>query len=177
MPDPVTTKRMAGPATEAGSSGPIRPLRASDRDPLLAILRATGVFSEEEIVVATELIDAVLDHPEQRDYVIFVYEEGSRVLGYYCIGPTPATATTYDLYWIAVTPGVHRKGVGTALNVHLESLIRSRGGTLIMVETSSRKDYEPTREFYHRKGYRELARIRDYYRPADDLVIFGKYLS
>ncbi len=176
MPDPVTKEPAAGPGVDAVSRGVIRPLRASDRAPLLAMIRATGVFSEEEIVVAAELIDAVLGDPAQRDYVIFVYEQGGRVLGYYCIGPTPATATTYDLYWIAVSPDVHGKGVGTALNDHLESLIRSRGGTLIMVETSSRKDYEPTRAFYRRRGYGELARIRDYYRPSDDLVIFGKYL-
>ncbi len=177
MPDPLTQHGKAGPAAEASAGGLIRPLRRSDRDALLSILSATGVFSLEEIDVALELIDAVLDRPEQRDYVIFVYEEGGNVLGYYCVGPTPATVSTYDLYWIAVSPSVHGQGVGTALNDHLESLIRSRGGSLIMVETSSRGDYDATRTFYRRKGYQELARVRDYYRPADDLVIFGKYLS
>ncbi len=177
MSDPVTIPNPAGPVAETSARGLVRPLSRRDRDPLLAILQETRVFSEQEIGVALELIDTVLDRPGQRDYVIFVYEEGGRVLGYYCVGPTPATASTYDLYWIAVSPAVHGQGVGTALNNHLESLIRSRGGRLIMVETSSRPDYEPTRAFYRRKRYQELARIRDYYRPSDDLVIFGKYLS
>lgn len=173
---------MSGPVAMADQSpggavahSVIRPLRREDREPLLAILRATQVFSPEEIAVALELIDAVLDRPDQRDYIIFVYEEGGAVLGYYCVGPTPATVATYDLYWIAVSPALHGRGVGTALNEHAEALIRSRGGKLIMVETSSRKEYEPTRAFYRRRGYQELARVADYYRPADDLVIFGKY--
>jgi ribosomal protein S18 acetylase RimI-like enzyme len=165
-----------------GASAPpqqvaIRPLRREDREQLLDILRATKVFSPEEIAVALELIDAVLDRPDQRDYIIFVSEGGGAAQGYYCVGPTPATASTYDLYWIAVAPGLHGRGMGTALNEHAEALIRSRGGKLIMVETSSRAEYDPTRAFYRRRGYQELARVRDYYRPADDLVMFGKYFS
>lgn len=177
MSDPVTVPKPAHPVAEESSRGRIRPLGRPDREPLLAILQETHVFSGEEIDVAMELIDAVLDRPGQRDYIVFVYEEGGRVLGYYCVGPTPATASTYDLYWIAVSPAVHGQGVGTALNDHLESLVRSRGGRLIIVETSSRSDYDPTRAFYRRRRYQELARIRDYYHPSDDLVIFGKYLS
>jgi ribosomal protein S18 acetylase RimI-like enzyme len=176
MSSSVTKSDSAPPRVDASSRGVIRPLRHSDRGPLLDILRATNVFSEQEIDVALELIDAVLDRPDQGDYIIYVLEEAGTVLGYYCVGPTPATISTFDLYWIAVSPGTQGRGVGTALNEHAEALIRSRGGTLIMVETSSRKDYDPTRAFYRRKGYQELAQVRDYYRPSDDLVIFGKYL-
>src|SRR5438105_4968358 len=50
------------------------------------------------------------------------------------------------------------------------------GGRLIVVETSSRADYAPTRTFYERRGYAQAARLRGYYAPADDLVIYLKDL-
>ena len=168
-----------GPDTAQATvaTGTIRPLRREDREAISAIVRATGVFSEEEHGIALELVDAVLDRPDQKDYHISVLEEGGRVEGYYCIGPTPATAATFDLYWIAVDPALHGRGVGTRLNLHAEEAIRAMGGNLIMVETSSRPAYDATRAFYAGKGYAELARVRSYYRPGDDLVVFGKYLS
>jgi hypothetical protein len=30
---------------------------------------------------------------------------------------------------------------------------------------------------YRRRGYSEVAKIADYYRPGDDLVVYGKYLK
>jgi GNAT superfamily N-acetyltransferase len=167
----------AADRTDPGRTEAVRPLRREDREPLRELLEATGVFSGEEITIALELIDCVLDRPEQRDYIIRTYEEEGAVLGYYCIGPTPATEATYDLYWIAVRPDCHGRGVGSALQEHAEALIRSRGGRLIIAETSSQPRYEPTRMFYRKRGYDEVARIRSYYRVGDDLVVYGKYLS
>lgn len=164
-------------AQAAAATGTIRPLRREDRSPISAIVRATGVFTEDEHAIALELVDAVLDRPDQRDYIINVYESDGHVRGYYCVGPTPATLATYDLYWIAVDPVLHGSGVGTRLNAHAEETIRSRGGSLIIVETSSRPAYDATRAFYAGKEYEELARVRSYYRPGDDLVVYGKYLS
>ena len=135
------------------------------------------MFSGEEVNIALELIDMVLQVPGQKDYVVNVYERNGTVLGYYCVGPTPATVGTFDMYWIAVTPSAHGQGVGTVLNTHAEQLIADRGGRLIIVETSSRPAYESTRAFYRRREYVELARIRGYYRPDDDLVVYGKFLS
>ena len=155
---------------------PIRPLRREDREPIHRLLRETDVFTEEEIEIALELIDMALDRPGQEDYIIYTHEDAGAVQGYYCIGPTPATDSTYDLYWIATKPSEHGKGIGGALDKHAAELIRSRGGGLVIAETSSRPKYEKTRRFYLSHGYAELARIRDYYRPGDDLVVYGKYL-
>ena len=166
-----------GNGRKRGPHPAIRPLARGDREPLRELLRATGVFTDEEVLIALELIDAVLNKPDQRDYIIRTCEEDGSVLGYYCVGPTPATAATYDLYWIAVRPECHGRGIGTALQEHAEELIRSRGGRLIVAETSSQPRYEPTRMFYRSRGYDEVARIRDYYREGDDLVVYGKYLS
>ncbi len=153
----------------------VRPLRRADRGPLRGLLVATGMFTEAEVEIALELIDIVLDSRDQKNYIINVAEDGEKVLGSYCIGPTPATQGTFDLYWIAVSPGQQGKGVGGALNSHAEGLVRSLGGRLLIAETSSQPRYEKTRTFYLHHGYSEVARIPGYYRPDDDLVVYGKY--
>lgn len=155
----------------------IRPLERTDREPIRQLLVATDVFTPAEVDIAFELIDCVLEKPDQKDYVIFTYESGNRVAGYYCIGPTPATDGTFDLYWIAVHPMFQGTGIGRTLDDHAVEYIRSAGGRLIIAETSSQPKYEQTRRFYSSHGYSELSRIRDYYRIGDDLVVYGKYLS
>jgi hypothetical protein len=45
-----------------------------------------------------------------------------------------------------------------------------------VVETSSRPEYVATRAFYARRGYTEAARLRAFYAPGDDRVIFTKRL-
>jgi ribosomal protein S18 acetylase RimI-like enzyme len=155
----------------------IRSLRRDDREPIRGLLVETDVFTDEEVAIALELIDIVLEKPDQKDYVIYVYDEGKDVLGYYCVGPTPATQSTFDMYWIATRHSIHGRGIGSALDDHATHLIKSKGGKLVIAETSSRPKYTKTRQFYVTRGYTELARIRDYYRSGDDLVVYGKYLT
>jgi ribosomal protein S18 acetylase RimI-like enzyme len=157
-------------------TGTIRPLLRTDREPLRRLLTATGVFTEDEIAIALELIDIVLDRPEQKDYEIAVYDDGEGPVGYTCIGSTPGTEGTYDLYWIAVDPALHGRGIGRELDQHVQRSVMQRNGRLIVAETSSTPRYNATRMFYTRRGYTELSRITDYYRPGDDLVVYGKYL-
>lgn len=156
----------------------IRPLVREDRPPLERILRETNVFTEDEVSVAMELIDVVLDREEQKDYIIATsLGDGGEVTGYYCIGPTPVTVGTYDLYWIAVKPSQHGKGVARSLLTHAEEYLKVRGGRLLVAETSSKPKYDRTRTFYERTRFVEAARIKDYYNVGDDLVVYAKYLS
>jgi GNAT superfamily N-acetyltransferase len=156
----------------------IRPIISDDREPLQQILEETHVFTVAEIHIALELIDTVLENPATKDYIIRTASgQDNDVLGYYCIGPTPLTVSTYDLYWIAVKPSIHNKGTGSQLLHDAEQLVRSSGGSLIIAETSSLPQYENTRMFYLRNRYQEVARIRNYYKMDDDLVVYGKYLS
>ena len=86
------------------------------------------------------------------------------------------TDGTFDLYWIATDPAVRGQGEGHGLVAAMEAELRTRGGRLVRVETSATDDYESTRSFYERAQYREEARVRDFYRLGDDLVILGKRL-
>ena len=103
--------------------------------------------------------------------------DGPRLIGYACFGATPATDRTYDLYWIAVRPEAQRTGAGAALMSAVESQLAARPARMLVVETSSRDDYAPTRRFYQKRGYEEAARLRDFYAPGDDRVVLSKRLS
>ncbi len=136
----------------------------------------TQVFTNDEIDVAMELVDQALNDQNQKDYQIYTYKENKKLIGYYCVGPTPLTMGTYDLYWIVVEPNSHKRGIGKMLLKHAEDTVKSQGGRLIIVETSSQPKYKNTRKFYQGNKYEELARIKDYYQIGDDLVIYGKYV-
>jgi ribosomal protein S18 acetylase RimI-like enzyme len=109
-----------------------------------------------------------------REYVGLVALAGAEVAGAIAYGETPMTSGTYDLYWIACDPPRQRGGVGTALLSAMEADLRRRGGRLIRVETSGTAPYQATRAFYERSRFRETARIPEFYRPGDDLVVFTK---
>ena len=122
-----------------------------------------------------ELVDDVLAHPNKNDYMFFISEEGGETRGYVCLGPTPMTDGTFDLYWIAVSPGSQGSGIGRSLTLRAEEYVRETGGRLMIVETSSKPSYDRTRKFYEDAGYVQLAEITNYYRLDDDLVVYGKY--
>jgi ribosomal protein S18 acetylase RimI-like enzyme len=58
-----------------------------------------------------------------------------------------------------------------------ERRLTANGRRLVVVETSSRADYTPTRGFYEARGYTRTAIIPGYYAPGDDLVVYTKDLT
>lgn len=155
----------------------IRYTRREDREAVLALVEATGFFRPAEVEVAREVLDAALAGGEGGHYQSFAACLGGRVVGWVCFGPTPCTEGTFDIYWIAVAREQQGKGIGAALMEYAEGLIAARGGRLAVVETSGRPDYEPTRRFYLGLGYREASRVRDFYAPGDDKVVYTKRLG
>jgi GNAT superfamily N-acetyltransferase len=161
------------------------PLRPRDRARVAELLVSTAVFSRDEIDVALQLFDASVrddgaagaDDAHVPDYEFTGAFDGERLLGYACAGPTPATEGTFDLYWLAVDPAAQGKGIGTRLVRAVERELRDRGARMLLVETSSRPDYSNTRTFYARCGYREAARIKDFYAPADDRIMLTTRLT
>lgn len=155
----------------------IRPFQKEDIQPLMEILRATDVFREEEMTVALELMEIAIEDKDQIEYASSTFvDESNIVRGYYCVGPTPMTVSTFDLYWIAVDPRAQSQGIGKQLLQHCEEYVRSKGGTLIIAETSSLPKYEKTHAFYRRNHYTEASRIKGYYSKGDDLVVYTKNL-
>lgn len=151
------------------------PLRPADLTRVASMVQGTGVFRTDEVAIAVEVFEGALTQPGVDYHGIGAYDD-DRLVGFTLYGHTPCTVSTWDLYWIVVDASVQRGGVGRRLMEAAEQEIAARGGTLVVVETSSRDDYEPTRRFYETIGYDRAAQIRHYYAPADDLIVYTKLL-
>ena len=157
-------------------AGVVSPAAEADRPSIEAILHAAGLFNEGEIKVALEVVDVYLFQEGQVDYQVFTTAWKDRVAGYVCFGLNAMTVGVFELYWIAVDPSFQVIGIGSGLMNFVESESARQGGRKIAVETSSRRDYRHTLDFYHRRGYRDEARVSDYYTVGDDKIILIKDL-
>ncbi len=152
-------------------------LETDDRRAIAALLGATGFFNPEEIEVAMELVDDRLLHGATSHYRFLVAALAGEVAGYACWGPIPGTASSADLYWIAVDPSRQGAGVGRSLLAAAERAMRAEGRIRCYIETSSRQQYTPTRSFYLSCGYDVAAELEDFYGPGDGKVIFVRVLE
>jgi ribosomal protein S18 acetylase RimI-like enzyme len=155
----------------------LRPVERAHRARLEQLTRGTGLFREEEVATAVELLDASLGERGTDDYRFVGAFDRDELVGYACWGPTPGTEATWDLYWIVVDRGRQGSGVGTQLLSEVEHRLTADGCRLVVVETSSRADYAATRGFYEARGYTRAATIPGYYAPGDNLVIYTKDLT
>ena len=153
----------------------LRPVGRAQRARLERLTAATGLFRPDEVAIAVQLLDDALGGDEE--YRFLGAFAGDDLVGYACWGPTPGTTGTYDLYWIVVDPAWQGKGVGTLLLRAVEAKLVAEDCRLIVVETSSRAGYAPTRGFYERRGYAPAARVPGYYAPDDDLIVYLKDLT
>ncbi len=159
-----------GPAGPEGREGIFR-TAAAEVGPIVAMVAETGFFRPDEVEIAAEVLESAVHRGDYESYTFRV--EGAAV-GWVCYGATPCTMGTYDVYWLAVSPGLQGRGIGHRLMDFAEARIREAGGRIAVVETAGRPDYEPTRKFYERIGYLLEHQIIDFYAPGDDKMIYCK---
>ena len=132
------------------------------------------MFEQKEIDCSMEIVDAVIGNPSQKDYQFYVYEDDGAVLGMMCYGACPVSYNVYDLYWMAVHKDAQGKGIGSKLLEFAEKNVKKENARMLIAETSSQPKYEPTRQFYMKRGYKLEAQVKGFYKPDDDKMIFVK---
>jgi ribosomal protein S18 acetylase RimI-like enzyme len=152
-------------------------VRSSDALAVRRIVEATKLFRPAEVDVAVELVEARLEKGAASGYEFVFAEQGRTVSGYICFGWNTLTVSSFDVYWIAVDPAKQGQGIGGALLAEAEKQIAAAGGTRIYIETSHRADYEATRGFYERCGYKLAAVLEDFYAPGDSKATYVKVIS
>ena len=166
----------SNPSSSSRSAARLRALEPRDRATLEALLRGTQMFYEPELLVALELIDLGLT-PGGGGYEFVVADNSKGAVGYACFGLNPMSDGVYDLYWIAVDRAEQGSGLGRSLLEHVEARVRAAGGRCVMIETGGKPSYAPTRAFYVACGYREVARLEDFFRIGDDKLMYAKRLD
>ena len=151
--------------------------RPADRPAVRRLVAATRVFYPEERKIALELLEERLRRGAKSGYEFVFAELNGQLIGYCAWGNVPLTRQSYDLYWIAVAPAAQRQGIGQALMKLAEDAVARRGGGGLYIETSSRAVYARTRRFYRDAGYRQVARLRNFYATGDHKIVFCKTIG
>lgn len=166
----------------------VREITSDDRPGLLRMLGRIEQFAPDEVSVALELVDASLHDAAASGYECLVAVDSEQapghatrgegaVVGYICVGPTPMTEATWDLYWIAVDPEAQGKGIGRQLYAAFVERVLPRGARQVRIETSSKESYAATGGFYERLNFSIDGRLRDFYAEGDDLLIFYRRIA
>lgn len=117
------------------------------------------------------------NHNQANGHQCIVDEENDALRGVAYYEPALATDRTWYLRMIGVRRNLQGQGHGAALMQHVEDALKTDGQRILLVETSGTPDFTLTRRFYAKLGYEKEARVRDYYAPGDDMVLFRKLLN
>lgn len=113
---------------------------------------------------------------DQTDELWLTCEDTGEPIGFCYAVHEQLAEGTWNMLAIAVLPEKQGKGSGKALVGQLEAHLRSKRQRVLIVDTSSGDAFSDAREFYRKSGYTEEARIRDFWAPGDDKIVFWKAL-
>lgn len=152
----------------------------SDVERIKQIAVEANMFSVDEVGLFDEMLAGFFDGSlaDHRWLVVENASQGVVAAAHYA--PEPFADRMWNLYFIAVAPQEQGHGLGGSLIKQVEDELKSSGNDVarvLIVETSSTDQYAQTRTFYRNHGYREEARIRQFYGAADDKIVFWKSLS
>ena len=152
----------------------IRTIAPSDTDSVIALAEQLGMFDADGLADIKETL-ANYYSGNSKD-LWYVADDNGLAGVLYCV-PEPMTSGTWNILMLLVNPDRQGQGYGRALMSYIEQTLVERGEHLLIVETSSLDDFESARGFYSNCGYKEEARIRDFYAEGDDKIVFSKALK
>ncbi len=158
---------------------PIRDAQLADLDAIKALAVAAEMFPEDAVGWVDEMLPGALSGALEGHAWLVHTDAAGQLEGAVYYAPEPFADRVWNVYFIAVQPKTQGRGVGSGLLAAVEAALRERGpeaARVVVIETSSTAKYARTRAFYPARGYVEEARIREYYGPGDDKVIFWKSL-
>jgi ribosomal protein S18 acetylase RimI-like enzyme len=157
----------------------IRPAALDDVPAIRAIAIDTEMFDTDGATFVDDVVAGILDSTLSDHHFVVAEGPDGTVIGAAYYAPEPFSDRLWNLYFLAVRPGEQGRSIGATLVDHVERHLQLAGpdmAQVLIVETSSTDQYARTREFYPKQGFVEEARIRRFYGPDDDKVVYWKPL-
>ena len=149
----------------------IRPVERQDVPHIKSIAEATDLFPAGML---DDMIAGYFDKSKQD--IWFAYVQDSIPIAFGFCEPERMTEGTWNLLAIGVRPEHHGTGIGRSMMNYLEQRLATQGERILLVETMGTPELARTRMFYLKNGYTEEARVREFYEPGADKVVFWKQL-
>jgi ribosomal protein S18 acetylase RimI-like enzyme len=157
----------------------VRAAAGHDVDQIRRLATDNGMFAPEEMTGFDELLQGYLGGALEGHRWIVAEGVTAALPGAAYYAPEPFADRVWNLYFLAVHPQQQRGGIGCALLAQVERSLREAGeqvARVLIVETSGTDRYDGARRFYEREGFEREARIREFYGPGDDKIVFWKSL-
>lgn len=158
----------------------IRPAESMDIATIKTIAIETKMFGVDDAGFVDDVLAGILNGTLHDHHFVVKEAVDGTVVGAAYFAPEPFSDRMWNLYFIAVSPLQQGRGIGGALLDHVERQLHEAGADVaqvLIVETSSTDQYTLTRQFYPKHGYVEEARVRRFYGPNDDKVVYWKLLA
>ena len=154
----------------------IRKFESTDKAAMMQLSTAVGLFQAAELLELENTVDKHIAAGDESNERWFV-EDDKQIIGVAYAMPEKMTEGTWNLLYIAVHPDQQKTGRGRNLLAHVEKELSNYGARVLLVETAGLDEFDYVRSFYKANGYREEARISDFYTDGMDKVIFWKRIN
>lgn len=151
----------------------VRPTRRADIAALQEVLDQTSLFPPEML---PDMLSVFLSTTPGKELWLTCETQGHAV-GFCFAAPEDLADGAWNMRAIAVLPVAQGGGSGGALVERLEAELKALGQRILIADTSGAETFAATRAFYRKYGYTEEARIRDFWAPGDDKIVFWKSLD
>ena len=141
------------------------------KQPLLAIIEASGQFDADGLAYVADTLDAHWDNPQQAIWLTAIDTE--QPVGVAYCAPEPVTDGTWNLLMLWLQDGFAGQGFGKALVAEIEKELRARSARLLIVETSQLPEFERARKFYQSYGFQLAAEVKDFFAVGDNKLIYS----
>lgn len=154
----------------------IRNATQEDTEALIGLCKATKLFQPNELEELSGMLSAYFKGNLDGQHKWLAGEEDSELIGVAYYAEETFAYGVSNLLLIGIHPNRQREGRGTELLSHVEQELKKKGERILIIETSGLESFAATRAFYKKNGYDEEARIREYYNPGEDKIVFRKAL-